>query len=324
MTNNPCQGKTAGALRGAANSLHHRLNMMKLQAQEVATEPADTLAQKAALEGEGQALQLRPGSDELGALHVPEVIGHRGNNLSPIFLFSAHDFGQGSERGIESRVEFALQKRNQFCTHPVAAQAEILVGGIIAPGLAAGLQPASQRGAGDSQQRTHQGSGGGASSNGTRGQNPGQPRRAGAAQQAQQDGFRLVVAGMPGDDAIASSRGNQLVKKSVPMVARPLLSIGGRRQRSADAKMERRLHPQRQVGYPIGVGRGIGTPAVVVVDDSQLPAMGGSEFGKQKEQRSGIRATGYRDTNAVARVQQIAAGDPLRHLLFKALHFPEF
>lgn len=178
--------------------------VVEVEAAQVPTNVFEPGAEDAALEGQGELDKTGAMEDAAAGLGAGEASqGGKSKGTKPIF-FLGNDGGEAGKGGIDFGVEFLTDLREEMMAEPIAAVMGLQVGGVFAPENVTGLKPLAQAGTGDVQQGTEDGAVAVI-------EDAGETGGAGAAEQAEEDGFGLVFKGVSGEDDVDGTGGEPVV-----------------------------------------------------------------------------------------------------------------
>lgn len=228
---------------------------------------------------------------------------------SPVLLvFERHHSGVG-EDGFECRIPVPLKLRDQLGAEAVAGKAGVGVRGVFPPGDAAGTQEMFGVAAGDVKQWANDAFAGD-------GEDAGEPAPAGAAEEAEEDGFGLIRTGVPGGNTIEQELLARRGEKGKASAARGIFEV---------ARVGWQLDAVAEKGEVSGSGKfahegfvGVGfsaAQAMVEMKHGGCPA----ELGEGFEQGDGIAPAGDGKAEAVARREHVITKDGRPHRRHKVL-----
>ncbi len=241
-------------------------------------------------------------------------------------VFGGSDFSGFAESFAQARIVIALKCRQQAGSHAVAEKSRIEVGGVLTKWLAEGVQILFDLPAAGGEQWTDEARrrglrfvargrfggelGGGDFGKGKFGKiegavDSGETAGSGATEKAQEDGFRLIVAGVGGGNAVEPVSGGRSQEKRVAGTAagsfqREMKQSGeGCDILGFDGGLDRQL--RSQLANKTGVAVGIRAAKIVVeMEDEEHYAEAGGEFGKGSQQSYGISAAADGKADALA------------------------
>src|SRR5579883_3537756 len=117
------------------------------------------------------------------------------NFFIPILFFTLQKLRSTRQNGFEVGIELAGERGQDNIPDPVAGEARVGVGGVLAPAEPVGPGPLPDFVAAEREQRAHK-------SFGRDRADGGEPRGTGASQEAMEDGFGLVAAGVAERDPV--------------------------------------------------------------------------------------------------------------------------
>ena len=264
-----------------------------------------------------------------------------------VFGFGAEGFGEASNDVRERGLMIFLEIRDQAVTDAVARDVRGKVGGVFAPGEAMGAGIGAQLGFREGEQGANELNASNAFGSSIAGpsflggrkperrgaseRHPDKPLRTGAAEEAEEEVFELIVRVVgegDGRDFMAASRaGEEAVADgacghfhgeffgasegaNIAGIGSVCLADG-----AGEAELGGELLDVALVG-----GAGGAAEAVVEVGDVKLPAVPGRELGKEMEQDNGVQTAGDRDEQALARGEKGLGEDEVLGLLAEIGH----
>ena len=223
----------------------------------------------------------RSGEDDLGH--------DAGEFCGPARFFLAGEFGQVGESLVDGRV-FLAQDGQDRTTEAIAGEALVVVRGVFTPGLVALGKKATQIVAASGEQRPQDRAG----RKPDDGRDAGQALKPGAAEKLHQDGLRLVVEGVGGEDVSGGAVGEELAEALVTEGAGGLfegLAVGagagfGVNAEGVEGKVE--LVAESLDEGLVGVGL-LAAQGVIDVDGGETDAesLAGERVGGVNEQQQG-------------------------------------
>ncbi len=222
----------------------------------------------------------------------------------PVLFFGPRDFGQVGQRLPHCRVVFLFDQWQQLVADAVAQVFRTSVGSVFAPRLIEGVQilldvttPGSEQRANDARCQLRRGI--------AKGRNRHQAACTRSAQNAQQDGFRLVVQGMRGGDLVAGARLQQPFEKLVAQLAGAgftadtvLLAVPWDIH---TLRMQRQIEAGSQLHHKLLVGiRFRATHPMMHVHHAHHDSQLCPQLQQRPQQRHAVRASGDGDGHAIA------------------------
>ncbi len=294
-----------------------------------------------ALEGDGLGLKRRDGDGgrlgDCGIRSGGKSGEERGDEFFEECVLGRGDFGGFAEGFAETGVVVALQRGEELATDTIAQEARIEIGGVLTEGLVERVQVTLDLLTRGGEQRTDEsgrggegvvggivvgrmGFGGGEFGEREGAVDSGEAAGAGAAKEAQENGFGLVVAGVGRGYGIEGKRGGGALEKGVAGAAsggfEREVEKGGERCDILSFDLAVKSELGGDIAHEIRIGVGVRSAQTVIeVENDEDDAEGGGEFGEGAQERHGISSATDSHADALAGMEEAM----LAHGVFEGL-----